>query len=173
MAASLLARHLLPLPDRFLEDNLSSAFDCVMFVATPCPLVLLSKKRSRLALCACHPSNGKDTDTPKHQSGKNPQPKGESFASQRAFHEIPSTSVDWDFEWVKYVATGKIEDTKSKPSSLWDKVKSTKFSRRLAVPNWSRSTKDWRFWVATLLVLSMIMAAIQHSSSHIMGSGFI
>ncbi|EME28273.1 hypothetical protein Gasu2_31570 [Galdieria sulphuraria] len=150
----------------------------MLFVAIPHPFWFTVRTRKySLAVCACQRDSERDPNESSHSENIPPHHSGESFVSQRSYHEIPSTSVDWDFEWVKYVATGKIESKKSKPHTLWGTLKGqrAKFPMKppLNVPRLSLLAKDWRFWIITLLTVSMIMAAIQHSHNPMTGSGFI
>ncbi|GJQ12360.1 hypothetical protein GpartN1_g4151.t1 [Galdieria partita] len=149
----------------------------MMFVAILYPFSSTARAgKHSLALCACQQGSGKEPGKSDYTEDTQPR-KGVPFVSQRSYHEIPSTSVDWDFEWVKYVATGSSESEKPKTFSPWEKLKrqsSSKFPRRLfTIPRLSLLTKDWRFWVTILFLISLIMAAIQRSNNNMMGSGFI
>lgn len=85
-------------------------------------------------------------------------------------HQVPSTSVDWSVEWNRFLQAGgaqsqRLPKDRRVPTEPEKVIARARNSLQRATSEWptrEQLVRDWRFWVAVLLTLSLATAAISN-----------
>ncbi|KAK4533148.1 hypothetical protein CCYA_CCYA15G4005 [Cyanidiococcus yangmingshanensis] len=95
----------------------------------------------------------------------------EPTPTRKPQHQVPESVIDWNQEWKAFVRDGKIDWSqlpRERPApTVWRRraaqVRQFWLQSRAKVPPWSVLSRDWRFWLALLLTLSVLSSAWTYS----------
>ncbi|KAA8499243.1 hypothetical protein FVE85_6828 [Porphyridium purpureum] len=110
-------------------------------------------------------ANGSDASSGGGSSGD----KAFEQRDEKDFAKIPQSEVDWTSEWVRFQSSGA-KSLAGKGKSPTPKVvlqgRKAVNEARMSVQSiqWRALTKDWRFWVACIVALSLLTSLVQVNS---------
>lgn len=86
-------------------------------------------------------------------------------------HDIPQSTVDWNGEWNKFQDSGmrsmapKGREPVSKEELVASRVRGKVKAVSTKLPSRQQLFRDWRFWVAIIVALSLFSAFVQSSQT--------
>jgi len=137
---------------------------------------VLAHRPTRLLMLAA--KDGAELPDPEDPAKQTPPPaKGE-----KEQHKIPSSDVDWNSEWSRFTSSGMKSQVKGRepvPKAVLATKRSMNSAKRLtdsasaSLPTWGQLRRDWRFWLAVILALSLLTSflnttAVQNYSGQVM-----
>jgi len=134
------------------------------------------QERRRLLTClAGQPDRARHESEDNSNAGGAPADKtgntGGSIPQRNPQHQVPKSLIDWNEEWKAFVSEGKIDWSqlpRERPApTVWTRssarVRQLWSQFRARTPTWREVSRDWRFWVALLITLSVLSSVRTYS----------